>query len=77
MTCVGAWAFMPFNGGSHFTLLDAADYEWAGQYRWSLSKSTNDDVGYVRRYGPRAEKSRRTFLLHRQILGLRPGDQTP
>lgn len=50
-----------------YALVDAADAEWANQWRWSLGK------GYALRIGC-AGGSRQTILLHRELLGLSPGD---
>jgi hypothetical protein len=45
-------------------LLDADDVSWANQWRWSFGSG-----GYAYR-----TEGRRTILLHRELLGLVPGD---
>lgn len=47
-------------------IVDAADFRWAGRWRWHMSSER-----YARRTLPR---SRRKSYLHREILGLRLGD---
>lgn len=56
-------------------LVDDEDYVWASKFRWSMR------VGrYAARRGPRQEglaeglTAGRQFYLHREILGLAPGD---
>jgi hypothetical protein len=57
---------------SVFALVDEDDFPALIRHRWRL-----DSRGYaVRnvRYGPRREGRQRAILMHREILGLRPGD---
>lgn len=51
-----------------YALIDADDAAWANQWRWSLSTG-----GYVHR-GTFIGGVRRTHRLHRELLGLVPGD---
>lgn len=48
--------------------VDAADAPWVCRWRWSM-----DARGYAVR-GVSAQGGRRTFLLHRELMGLRHGD---
>jgi hypothetical protein len=49
----------------HWALIDAADLEWANQWRWS----------YINGYATRMDRAtRRLARLHRALLGLVPGD---
>lgn len=68
----GVWTFLPAHrkDGSvrAWTLLDCADYESAQEFRWSLSSA-----GYFVRMKRGADRA--ISLLHREILGLLPGDQ--
>ena len=52
-----------------WTIVDADDYEWAMQYRWSLN-----DTGYVTRNAYYAPGRKLMSRLHRKILGLKFGD---
>jgi len=53
-----------------YAIIDAADAEWANQWRWCL-----DHDGYVIRVGKTPDGSRITsFKLHRELLGLVPDD---
>lgn len=45
-------------------IVDDADFEWASRWRWCLAT-----IGYVVR-----RPSGRTVYLHRELLGLEPGD---
>jgi len=49
-------------------VVDAADYEWASRWRWWLT-----NWGYAKR-DERIGGRRRAILLHRELLGLAPGD---
>jgi hypothetical protein len=51
-----------------YAVLDAADAEWASQWRWAL----NIDGYAIRSDGSAQDK--RSILLHRELLGLVPGD---
>lgn len=48
-------------------LIDAADYDELSQYSWSAVH------GYASRNGP-GPNGRTTIYMHRQILGMQPGD---
>ncbi len=50
-----------------FTLADATTFQWAQHFSWHL-----DAYGYVARRRPRP--ARGSISLHREILGLTPGD---
>lgn len=54
--------------GSAYATIDAADAEWAQQWRWRLLNN-----GYVCRRET-VNGRRKAFLLHREILGLVAGD---
>jgi hypothetical protein len=56
------------NSPRFVALVDAADAEAVGAYRWSMS-----DQGYAVRYtGPRGKQL--VVRMHRELLGLMPGD---
>jgi hypothetical protein len=54
-------------GGSvrAYAIIDAADAEWVNQWRWVLNSR-----GYAERHSRHG-----TIALHREILGLTPGDE--
>jgi hypothetical protein len=52
-----------------YALVDAEDYDWLMQWRWSL-----DNDGYAKRQTSRSTGQRRTVRMHRQVLGLEHGD---
>lgn len=63
-------------GGSvrAWALVDAADYDWLNQWRWSLGPNgyvIRGTTGAGRRGGPRV---RACYRMHREILGLKAGD---
>lgn len=51
-----------------YAIVDAADADWVNRYRWSLGTS-----GYAARTTGR-DSTRRGYLMHREVLGLVPGD---
>ena len=54
-----------------YAIVDAADYEWASQFRW------NCDKGYARRHkqvpGTGKFGKKKSYYLHRELLGAGPG----
>lgn len=50
-------------------IVDAADAEWANQWQWGLGSD-----GYAKR-GVRVDDRILNIYLHRELLGLRPGDR--
>lgn len=55
-----------------FALVDAEDYEELSKWKWCASKDWRGDYVAVRNStGPK----RGSILMHRQILGLQPGDK--
>jgi hypothetical protein len=55
-----------------YALVDAADAEWANQWKWHLT-----DKGYARRseyMGGGRRGTTKSYFLHREILGLTHGD---
>lgn len=50
-----------------YAIVDAADADWANQWHWSLN-------GPYACRGTMSGGVRRTHRLHREILGLKPGD---
>jgi AP2 domain len=55
-----------------FAFVDAEDFEWAMQYRWHLQKKPADRTGYAVRRDP--ARPNHKLLMHRELLGLDPGD---
>lgn len=53
------------NGAGKFALVDDADLEWLSAWSWHLAPN-----GYAARGGSTGGRA----LMHRQILGLEPGD---
>lgn len=52
-----------------YAIVDAEDADFVNQWRWSLGSN-----GYVHRGTCRAGGVQRTYRLHREIMGLVPGD---
>jgi hypothetical protein len=58
-------------GVEHIVQLDDEDLEWASQYRWHITKA-----GYVQRNGTMTNGEKHpAALLHRELMGLQPGDK--
>lgn len=55
----------------HFAIVDAADYEWLTQWKWLAWTSTQGRKVYAARC-----VGAKVFLMHREILGLKKGDET-
>lgn len=55
-----------------FALVDDSDYEWLNQCKWYANKI--DQTFYACR-GVNSSGNRSTILMHRLILGLKPGDK--
>jgi hypothetical protein len=53
-----------------YAVIDAIDAAWAGQHRWSMT-----DKGYASRVAYQGRRNRQPLFLHREILGLPPGDR--
>ncbi len=51
-----------------YAIVDDADYEWLSQWKWRVSSNK-----YVIRSGPRSEKPRRSYSMHRQIMNAPAG----
>jgi hypothetical protein len=54
----------------HFAIVDAADYEWLTQWKW-LSWTTKGRKTYAARL-----VGNEVFLMHREVLGLKRGEDT-
>ena len=54
-----------------FAIVDDADYEWLNQHKWFAYKHRN--TFYAAR-GVCLLNKKTTFQMHREILGLKPGD---
>lgn len=57
-----------------YVIVDAADYEWLMQWKWSVRKS-GKYLFYAVRNINLADRKQETILMHRQILGLKKGDK--
>ena len=55
-----------------FTIVDDADYEWLSQHKWYALK--NGNTFYAVRNIRLPDGKRRRIWMHREILGLKPGD---
>ena len=53
-------------------IVDEEDFERLSKYKWCTRKGGN--TFYAIRWGPRVDGKRRVILMHREILGLKPGD---
>ena len=53
-------------------IVDEEDFEWLKQYKWCAIKGGN--TFYAVRNGPRVNGRQRFIQMHREILGLKPGD---
>jgi len=58
----------------HVALVDADDYDWLMNWKWSASYWKNSDSFYATR-GTEWKGKQASFLMHREILGLRKGDR--
>jgi len=58
-----------------YAIVDDADYEWLSQWKWYASGSATTGQFYATRFLPHPKGTpKRSVLMHRQILGLIPGD---
>jgi len=55
-----------------FAIVDDKNYEWLNQWKWYALKVGN--TYYAARYGGGGHENPIVILMHRQILGLRKGD---
>lgn len=56
-----------------FALVDDADFGWLNQWKWYANEKHN--IFYAKRYSSRKNMGgRKLILMHREILGLIPGD---
>ncbi len=63
---------IPLSQGK-FAIVDDEDYDWLSKYKWNLCGE--EGRYYGKRSGPRNGKGNQTtIMLHREILGLSPGD---
>ena len=53
-------------------LVDDGDFEWLSKFKWHALKRGN--VFYAGRSSPRDNGKKRMIIMHREILGLKPGD---
>jgi hypothetical protein len=56
------------------TLVDAEDYEWLMNWKWCAAYWENSEAFYAIR-GTEWKGKQASFLMHREILGLRKGDR--
>lgn len=58
------------------TLVDVEDYDWLSQWKWNAWHSPKNDSWYAVRTEPNPGPGsrRRNIWMHREILGLKPGD---
>jgi hypothetical protein len=61
--------------------VDDFNYEWLSQHKWQAQWCKNTQSYYAVRtesfYTSDGKYKRRTVLMHRQILGLKPGERDP
>jgi len=57
-------------------IVDDEDYEWLNQWKWSFYHNRNKrpDYCYAKRNSASVNGKQSTVLMHREILGLEPGD---
>ncbi len=53
-------------------IVDAADYAWLSRWKWRAQKRSR--TWYAERKEKNGDGKRRTIRMHREILGLSPGD---
>ena len=53
-------------------LVDDDDFEWLSQFKWYAVKFGR--TFYAVRQAPRVNGKQRTIWMHREVLGLKPGD---
>ncbi len=70
------YRLIPLTKGQ-FAKVDTADYDWLMQWKWCATWVQSTNSYYAMRsvrIGPRCENKKRPVLMHRQILGLEPGN---
>jgi len=57
-------------------IVDAADYEWLSRHNWAVQHDSRHGRGtyYAMRHGRTPDGRKVKIWMHRQILGLAPGD---
>ena len=69
-----AYREIPLTQGQ-VAIVDTADYEWLSQYKWFAQWNTKTRSFYALRHRPKSkERNVGTIPMHREILGLDPGD---
>ena len=53
-------------------IVDDEDFDWLNRWKWCVCKGPN--TFYIVRNSSRKTGKRKTILMHRLILGLKPGD---
>lgn len=58
-----------------YAIVDAADAEWANQWRWALCSGGYAGRSVVGKSASTGKKANLTVLLHRELLGLKAGSE--
>lgn len=61
--------YIPLTKGK-FALVDSADFEWLGQYKWSARLGARKGKFYAQRNIMLGNRQQRTVQMHRVILGV-------
>jgi AP2 domain len=73
MTPFSSYRIIPLSRGYH-TIVDREDYDLLRQYRWFAKISTNTGRVYAWRHTKKVNGRSKVVYMHREILGLTPGD---
>lgn len=60
---------------NQIAIVDAMDYEWLSRWKWLAAWAPTTGTFYAQRSAPPVNGSRRTVIMHREILGLQYGDR--
>ena len=61
---------------NQYAIIDAKDYQWINQWKWSATWNSHTNSYYAKRNSSRRSPGKRhTIAMHREILGLKHGNK--
>lgn len=74
MTPLKEYREIPLSNG-HVAIVDASDYEWLSQWKWSAMTNGSRKTLYAVRNSPVKDGRKSIIYMHREIIGLPYGDK--